>query len=58
MIEAFRVRYTIYNYDCWNHYKDFLKKEKADEYAEYLKKQSDIGNVSVEKVKTYKLYNV
>ena len=41
MIDAFRVRYTILNYDCWRHYKDFDKKKDADNYAAYLEKEPD-----------------
>lgn len=57
-MKAHRVKYTIFNYDCWNHYKDFIDKAEAEKYAEYLKKQGDIGNVSVDTVETSKLYNV
>lgn len=57
-MQSWRVKYTIYNYDCWKHYKDFEKKEDADNYAEYLETESDVGNISVEKVETDKLYNV
>lgn len=58
MMDAFRVRYTILNYDCWRHYKDFDKKKDADNYAAYLEKEPDTCDVSVEKIKTDKLYNV
>lgn len=53
-MKAYRVHYTIFNYDCWKHYKDFATKEEADKYAEHIKeekrKKQDIAYNSTEVV--------